>query len=256
MMMQSRIAAVSYLNTIPFIYGIEHSGVDLSAELLLSPPRKCATAVEEGRADIALIPVAAIPSIQNINLITSFCIGASADVRTVILASNSNLCDIQTIYLDSHSLTSVRLARILAAEHWNITPEWRELDDYSLLDNQPANSGFIIIGDKVFDAEYKFKYKFDLALEWCALTGLPFVFAAWIAKKGVDSKIVDSLESALDYGVHHIDEAIACYGYSSKSYAHQYLTHNIDFVFDVEKRRAMELFWEKGMRISPLINPG
>lgn len=256
MMMQSRIAAVSYLNTIPFIYGIEHSGSSLCAELLLSPPRSCAAAITDGAADIALIPVAAIPTIPNVNIITSFCIGASSAVRTVLLASNCEVCDIKTIYLDSHSLTSVKLARILAAEHWQISPEWRELNDYALIDNQPEGSGFIIIGDKVFDSEEKFKYKYDLALEWRALTGLPFAFASWVAQDGVSAETIAALESALHYGVNHIDDAIECYGYASKPFAHDYLTSNIDFVFDVEKRRAMELFWEKGMRISALINPG
>ena len=130
-MMRNRIVAVSYLNTIPFIYGIEHAGIDLYADLLLSPPRGCASLLRDGGAEIALIPVAAVPSIPDIRIVTPFCIGASRSVRTVVLAADSPLDRLDTIYLDSHSLTSVRLVRILASKLWGIRPEWKELKDFS-----------------------------------------------------------------------------------------------------------------------------
>ena len=103
--MRNRIVAVSYLNTIPFIYGIEHAGIDLYADLLLSPPRGCASLLRDGGAEIALIPVAAVPSIPDIRIVTPFCIGASCSVRTVVLAADSSLDLLDTISLDSHSMT-------------------------------------------------------------------------------------------------------------------------------------------------------
>ena len=121
--MRNRIAAVSYLNTIPFIYGIEHAGAGLHAELLLSPPRGCAEALRDGKADLALIPVAAIPGISDLRIVTPYCIGASGPVRTVVLASADPLENVDTVYLDSHSLTSVRLVRLLAAKLWKRLPE-------------------------------------------------------------------------------------------------------------------------------------
>lgn len=256
MMMQTRIAAVSYLNTIPFIYGIEYAGADLHAALLLSPPRSCAEALRSAQADIALIPVAAIPDLSGIRIVTPFCIGASGSVRTVILAGRTPVEKMNTVYLDSHSMTSVRLARILADEHWNIHPRWEELTDYSLIDSAPENAGFILIGDKVFEHEDKFVYKYDLADEWRRLTGLPFTFAAWVARDGIPAETVSTLETALHFGIGHIPEAIGRYGYASRPYALDYLTRNIDFVFDAQKRRAMELYWTKGMKTDPPIQPG
>ena len=223
-MMRNRIVAVSYLNTIPFIYGIEHAGIDLYADLLLSPPRGCASLLRDGGAEIALIPVAAVPSIPDIRIVTPFCIGASRSVRTVVLAADSPLDRLDTIYLDSHSL-------------------------------QPR-TGYLIIGDKVFDHEEKFRYRYDLADAWREMTGLPFAFAAWVARSGVDDRTVERLAEALDYGVRHIPEAIACYGYGDRSYAYDYLTRNIDFVFDEQKRRATALYWQEGRKIDPPINPG
>ena len=140
-MMRNRIVAVSYLNTIPFIYGIEHAGIDLYADLLLSPPRGCASLLRDGGAEIALIPVAAVPSIPDIRIVTPFCIGASRSVRTVVLAADSPLDRLDTIYLDSHSLTSVRLVRILASKLWGIRPEWKELKDFSALNAPQPRTG-------------------------------------------------------------------------------------------------------------------
>lgn len=256
MMMRNRIAAVSYLNTIPFIYGIEHAGAGLHAELLLSPPRGCAEALRDGKADLALIPVAAIPGISDLRIVTPYCIGASGPVRTVVLASADPLENVDTVYLDSHSFTSVRLVRLLAAKLWKREFRWRELDDFSVLDDPKPRTGYVIIGDKVFAREAAFRYRYDLAEQWRLLTGLPFVFAAWVARGGVPEATVDSLTEALAYGTAHIDEAIRRYGYGDRPYARDYLTRNIDFVFDEQKRRAMELYWEEGLRIEPPINPG
>lgn len=255
-MMRNRIVAVSYLNTIPFIYGIEHAGNDLLADLVLSPPRDCASVLQNGQADMALIPVAAIPSIPDIRIITPFCIGASGSVRTVILASDVPLEQIETLYLDTHSLTSVRLVRILAARLWHITPQWRLLDDFAMLRTPAPRTGYLMIGDKVFQHEQQFRYRYDLADAWREMTGLPFAFAAWVARDHVGEATVSQLTAALQYGIEHIPEAITHYGYGGVSYAYDYLTHNIDFVFDRQKHRAMERYWKEGLKIEPPINPG
>ena len=68
MVIVPRIAAVSYLNTIPFIYGIGHEG-NLRAELLLSPPAVCAKNFAEHKADIALVPAAAVPSLADADVV-------------------------------------------------------------------------------------------------------------------------------------------------------------------------------------------
>ena len=164
MMTQTRIVAVSYLNTIPYIYGISRAGGTLRDGLLLCPPRLCAEALRNGEANVGLIPVAAIPEIPNLNIITPFCIGAHGPVRTVVLASNYPVEELETIGLDSHSRTSIRLARIFAAERWHISPRWIPLTDYSFTEG--GKTGYILIGDKVFTHESKFRYLYDLAAEW------------------------------------------------------------------------------------------
>lgn len=250
-----RIAAVSYLNTIPFIYGIEHAG-KLRAELQLAPPSGCAQSFIDGNADIALIPVGALPQIKDADIVTSYCIGAVQSVRTVVVVSNCPTKNIKTIYLDNHSRTSAALTRILAVKKWDIAPEYKELSDYSKVLSPDEGDAFLLIGDKVFDYEGRFRYSRDLADEWRAMTRLPFVFALWVARKSVDAETLDALEDSLLWGVEHTWEAIKTYGYDNRDYAYDYLTQNIDFLFDNQKHKALGKFWNDGLKSTLRINPG
>ncbi|MDR2895024.1 MAG: menaquinone biosynthesis protein [Alistipes sp.] len=259
------IAAVSYLNTIPFLYGIRHwaeepgAGLLLSPEqLLLSPPSGCTDAFDSRRADIALIPVGGLPRIKDsdFDIITSWCIGADGPVRTVVLMSNSPLKQIRRVWLDNHSNTSVALARTLAARYWKIAPEWVELDDYSRLDSPAEGDAFVLIGDKVFDHEGRFAHTVDLAEEWVKHTGLPFVFAVWVARKSVPVETIDALEGALTLGIERTYESILESEYADRPYAYEYLTRNIDHFFDEQKRRGLQKFWDEGLKATLHANPG
>lgn len=240
-----RVVAVSYLNTVPMIYGIEHaSSARVRGALSLAVPSACAQSLIDKKADVALVPVAEIPNIEGAKIITDYCISSSGAVDTVALLSSSSLENIHTIYLDNHSRTSVQLVRILARELWGIAPRW--------VDNIPNeigdNEAIVAIGDKVFALQTQFAYKWDLSEHWQRLTGLPFVFAAWVARTAEGESIEQELNSALEYGIEHIAESItADYDYPS---AYKYLTENIQFRLDEPKRRAMKLFWEK------IITPG
>ncbi len=236
---------MSYLNTVPFIYGLEHAG-HLRAGLILSPPSRCVTAYNAGEADIALVPTGALPEITDGNIVTGYCIGANGPVRTVTLMSDSPPGGIERIWLDAHSRTSVVLVKILCREFWHIDPEFLPLDDYGRIGQAQPGDGFLLIGDKVFDYEGRFRHTADLAVCWQRFTGLPFVFAVWIARDTVREEAIDALGEALRYGTAHIPEAVAYYGHSGKPYAVSYLTENIDFHLDEPKRRALGLFLEKG----------
>lgn len=250
------IAAVSYLNTIPFIYGIRHEG-NFRADLLLSPPSECTKNYVEGRADLALLPAAAVPSLKSTEVITEYCIGAVGPVRTVVLLSDGPVSEVRRVFLDPHSQTSVQLVGYLAAHRWKIAPEWYSLDDYEQLRHAQEGDAFLLIGDKVFDHEEKFRYKYDLAAEWQAATKLPFAFAVWVARKGTPYEVIESLQHALTFGLKHTYEAILEAGFDKKPYdAYEYLTRNIDYIFDNQKRRALQKFWDSGLKVSPRVNPG
>lgn len=250
-----KIAAVSYLNTVPFVYGIKHAQ-ELCAELLLSPPSLCAEAFKQHKVDIALVPVGALPELDDARIVTDYCIGADRSVRTVVVVSNAPIERARTLWLDSHSRTSVILVRILCNELWHINPAIEELTDYSVVDAPREGDAFLLIGDKVFDYEGRFAFSYDLSDEWRRLTGKPMVFAVWVARKGIDEEIVDRLEQALTLGMERIWEAIVEQGYSERDYAYDYLTRNIDFLYDIEKHKALELFWDKGLKAVPRAKPG
>ena len=247
------ITAVSYLNTIPFVYGLQHAD-NLRADLLLAPPADCARNYIEGRADVALLPAAVVPQLSNTNIITDYCIGAVGAVRTVTVMSNTPIERVKRLWLDPHSRTSVQLCGYLARNKWRIAPEWIELGDYSQTERAAEGDAFLLIGDKVFDYEGRFRYTYDLAVEWREATQLPFAFAVWVARKGVSLEVTDALQHALTFGVEHIWEAVAeskYMGVDGGITAYDYLTRNIDFILDDEKHRALKKFWDAGIRIVP-----
>ncbi len=251
-----KIAAVSYLNTIPFIYGIEHEG-NFSADLLLLNPADCAKAFADGEVDIALVPAATVPSLPLAEVVSEYCIGASGEVRTVVLLSDDPLDQIKRIFVDKHSRTSVQLAGYLAKNYWKIAPEWYTLDDMAQLANAADGDAFLLIGDKVFEHEGEFDYTIDLAAEWMKSTKLPFAFAVWVARKGTSYEVIDALNQALEFGIEHLYEAILEYrndGTVVENY--QYLSENIDFLFGEQKRAALKKFWDSGIKITPKSNPG
>lgn len=254
--MVPKIAAVSYLNTIPFIYGIEHEG-NFSADLQLATPADCVEAYLQGDIDIALVPVAVVPTLPQAEIVSGFCIGATGEVRTVVILSDDPIDKVKRIFLDAHSRTSVQLAGYLAKNHWKIAPEWYTLEDYSQLAHAEDGDAFLLIGDKVFEHEGEFEYTYDLAEEWMEATQLPFAFAVWVARKGTPYEVIDGLEEALNFGVEHTYEAILKYrNDGSEVESYEYLTQNIDFLLDGEKRKALQKFWDSGIKIMPKSNPG
>ena len=256
MVIKQKIAAISYLNTIPFIYGIRHAD-NLAADLLITPPSECVRNFIEGKVDIALVPAAVVPTLTDAEVITDYCIGAVAPVRTVVIVSNTPIAEVRRVWLDPHSRSSVQLAGFLAEKHWKIAPEWLALDDYSRLDTPQEGDAYLLIGDKVFAHEGRFAYTYDLAEEWIAKTHLPFVFAVWVARKGTSYAAHDELQCALTFGIEHTYESILdSEEHRDKPYAYEYLTQNIDYLFDEQKHKALKKFWDYGLKIKPKVNPG
>ncbi len=247
-----KIAAVSYLNTIPFIYGIESSSSQLNAELILANPAECARLFIDGEVDIALLPVASLPLVEDCEVISSYCIGAEGAVRSVVIMSDESIDSIKRVYVDAESRTSVQLAAYLAKHLWKIEPEWYTLDSHDRMNSAEDGDAFLLIGDKVFEHEGEFEYTYDLSLGWYAKTSLPFAFAVWVARKDVDEEFIAMLDESLTYGVEHTYEAILeLRGSSFAVESYQYLTENIDFLLDEQKRKAIDKFLGLNIKIEP-----
>lgn len=238
-----RIAAVSYYNTLPLIYGILHSGLLNNFELQLEVPSVCARKLKEKEVDLALVPIGALPGIQPYGVISDFCIGAAGNVKTVLLLSDTPYESIHKIYLDMDSLTSVNLVKILAKRFWKINAEWCNQVVNEKLNLSPGE-GIVMIGDKAFGMENKFAYCYDLAGEWHKFTGLPFVFAAWITQKTLSADFIQNFNAALDWGVHHRAESVSLARNLriTENALIEYLDKDISFHLDKQKKTAMDLF--------------
>ena len=108
-----RISAVSYLNTIPFIYGLKQSKLMKKIELYLDFPAVCADKLINGQVDLALVPVVVIPTLKDAHIVSDYCIGANGAVDTVCLYSDVPISEVESISLDYQSKTSVALLKIL-----------------------------------------------------------------------------------------------------------------------------------------------
>jgi chorismate dehydratase len=239
-----RISAVSYLNSLPFVYGIKNSGFLKNIELALDVPSVCADKLINGMADLGLVPVAAIPKIGNAQIISDFCIGADGKVQSVLLISRKPLTEINKIYLDRESRTSVGLAKVLAKEYWKILPQWESLKaDADLSEIEAA----VMIGDKTFNLPVGFPYIYDLAKEWKDFTGMPFVFACWVVNRKISPQHEKDLNDALAFGVAHLIEAVEEKHTIpvTKDQLLNYLRFNVSYDFNQYKTIALKLFLEK-----------
>lgn len=237
-----RITAVSYYNTLPFIYGLMRSGLLSGFELSLDVPSECARKIASGEAELGLIPVGALPGIPDYQIVSNLCIGADKDVKSVLLLSNAALPDITTIYLDTDSRTSVNLVKVLAQQYWKISLQWKSLSE--LQGELSASEGMVLIGDKTFGLNGKYPFCYDLAGEWIKYTGVSFVFAVWIARKPLPNGFEKSFQAALAWGVDHREQSIAMAEniHIAEDELVSYLNHDISYPLDESKKKGMEKF--------------
>ena len=156
-----RISAVKYANTYPFIWGLKESGFDRKVIVETDHPAECASKLIDHRADIGLIPVAALPLVENYEIIGNYCIGANGNVRTVMLFSNSKFEDVRSISLDYRSRSSVNLTKVLAKNMWKREFRWINTSENYDFINVGSDEAVVLIGDQCFESEKKFKYRMD-----------------------------------------------------------------------------------------------
>jgi chorismate dehydratase len=242
-----RISAVNFANTYPFMYGLTETGFDRKVILTTDHPADCAANLISGKVDIGLIPVAALPSLKESHIITDFCLGAYGKVRTVMLLSNCPFDEIKRINLDFRSRSSVNLAKILAKNYWKKEFSWVNTNDGFDFINIPDDEANVLIGDRCFEYESRFRNRIDLAEEWFKFTGLPFAFACWTSNKKLDNKFLKEFNDALATGVKNIPAVVEKYGKTGTISGNDlliYLTKNMNFDLNDDKRKAIKLYLE------------
>ena len=236
-----RVGVVNYLNTKPMMYGLERMPVREKMELVPDYPANVARDLLEGRIDLGLIPVAVIPSLQEHHIVGDYCIGTEGEIATVALFSEVPMDEIKRVYLDYQSRTSVALCRYLMKESWGIDPEIVDASGEEFRDEIRGSTAGVVIGDRAFEQRRTSTFIYDLGSEWKAITGLPFVFAAWVSNKPLDEDFVREFNEALGMGLSHIDEIVEELDFPLFD-LHRYFKLHLSYPLDERKREGMELF--------------
>lgn len=238
------LVLVNYLNTLPFLEGLRaRFGDEVSLEL--AHPANCALSFFNGRADYGLVPVGALLANPGWRLAASYGIACDGAVDTVCLYGEAPLETWETVHLDYQSRTSVLLAEYLLREFWR--------SDARLLPARPGfesdlagNEGALIIGDRAIEASARYPFKYDLGHFWKEMTGLPFVFAAWVGREGEEDPAFEAaLHEALALGLHRIEDIVRQERHRYPAFdLEDYYRRAIRYQLDERALQGMRLFME------------
>jgi len=235
-----KIGIVNYLNTKPLLFGIEHSPVMDSIELVPDYPANIASLLIDDKIDAGLVPVAVIPRLKESYIITDYCIGAEGPVASVCLLSDVPLNQIRRVLIDYQSRTSANLVKILIKNYWKLEVEL--IDTQSDFRHQiTGQTAGLVIGDRCLEYRHQVTYAYDLAEAWMSFTGLPFVFAAWISNKPLPADFISRFNAANKSGIDHIAEVAAANPFSHYD-SLSYFSRNISYELTNEKRKGLTLF--------------
>lgn len=238
-----KVGAVSYLNTKPLLYGLERNAIKDKIEISLEYPAILAQKLRDGDIDMALMPVAALQEIDGARIVSDYGIAADGNVVSVALFSQLPLDEIDTVILDYQSRTSVRLTQLLFKEFWKKEVQFVPAGADFISEIKGKTAG-VIIGDRALAQLPNFAFNYDLSKAWKDLTGLPFVFAAWVSNKDLSQDFIAEFNTANAMGLAHLDEIVLQNEvpyYSLKTYYND----NICYHLDAAKKKGLALFLEK-----------
>jgi len=243
-----RVGIVNFLNSRPLAWGfLKGHHADLFAPSY-HPPSMVANLLAQGGLDVGLIPSIEVQRIPDLRVLPDLCVGATREVRSVLLVSDKPLSEVRRVALDVHSRTSVGLLKVLCAERWGIAPEF--VDHRPEIDRMlSVADAALVIGDPALHVDRDRHLVIDLAAEWKALTGLPFVFAVWAVAPHVElPDLLFYFKSSLRYGLAQIDSIVrqsaAELGLDS-GVVRTYLTENLRFLLQEAEIEGLETYWRK-----------
>ncbi len=252
-----RIAASTYLNSAPLVHSFT-AGMQRQRVIFLgdTAPSRCAQMLAAGLCEIALIPVIEYLRIPNLRLVPNVAVASKQRVGSVILAARCPLENVTKVALDGSSRTSQTLVKILLARryhnqpvYWERTPEIA----YGCANMFEGTDAALLIGDPTFDLKAKADAMgltiYDLAEEWRALTGLPFVFAVWAVREdALDEyrRVRLDFEMAKREGIDRIPAIAARYAETLRRPLPElldYLRDNVNFDLDEENLAGLREYF-------------
>jgi chorismate dehydratase len=264
-MRRLRISAISYLNTAPLMWDFEHGEAGRQFDISYTLPSDCARALGDGTADIGIIPAAAYAEIAGLQILPDVAIASRRAVRSILLVSNVPIDRVRSVALDTSSMTSVALAKILF-EKWmgggrTFTSMAPDIDQMLA-----AHDAGLLIGDPALKIDRARYHTLDLAEEWIRHTGKPFVFAFWAVRRAALREAIPSLDlpavfqQSRDHGLepsslNQIAREWAPRLNISEAEVRNYLTQNIHYQLDAGCLAGLQLFYRYAAEIGALPAP-
>jgi len=236
-----KVGIVSYLNTRPLLYGLKLPPIANEIQLVEENPARLAELLIDDEIEVGLIPIAVLPQLEKYFICGDYCIATETEVASVCLFSEVPVNQIERVYLDYQSRSSVALLKWLMKEFWNIHPEMVQATDDSYRKKIQGTVAGLVIGDRAFEQRKISTFIYDLASEWRSITGMPFVFAAWISKEPLPTSFIQKFDEANAIGLSHIDEIVTSLQFELYDLKKYYSLH-LSYKFDDRKRKGMELF--------------
>lgn len=231
-----RIGSVKYLNAAPLTRGIE-------SELIFATPARLAEMLRRDELDAALVSVTEVLLTGRYDILDAIAIASLGEVYSVILAHRKPLAEVKEVFCDTASLTSVNLLKVLLAER-GLKPEFKPLESYEAA---PEKDFVLLIGDPAIDFQRSSHQHeiLDLGAAWTELTNLPFVYAVWALRRGMDNKsLCRELRDAKKFGMETLDYLIETREEYDADFRRDYFEWHIHYHLGTDEKRGIAKFSE------------
>jgi chorismate dehydratase len=244
-----RVGSVPYLNAVPLTRGLED-------QVIFATPAKLAEMLQRGELDAALVSVTEVLFNDRYDVLEGIAVASLGEVQSVFLAHRRPLAEAREIFCDTASLTSVALLRVLMAEQ-GLQPEFKPLASY---DRAALPDFVLLIGDPALDflrADPAHQV-WDLGTAWMELTRLPFVYAVWALRRGIENNALRRrLRDAKDFGLETLDTIISERAEYDYHFRKDYLGWHIHYHLGADEKRGLIKFMELLRRhgLGPVYEP-
>jgi cyclic dehypoxanthinyl futalosine synthase len=232
-----RLVGVSYLNAQPVLHGLLQGDSEQRMQLELAPPAELSRRLLEDEADAGLAPVAVLANHGGLEVVPGIAIGCDGAVRSVKLVGDRPIVELEEVLLDASSRTSVVLARLVLRHlRGGSEPRYCSKAPGEIPAAVSGATGALLIGDAALEVEGRFRHELDLGAVWKEMTGLPFVFAVWVARPGLfGADEIAGLQQSLRDGLDARAEIARSWarGHGGDASAHlSYMTSSIRYELD------------------------
>ncbi|MDQ2799959.1 MAG: menaquinone biosynthesis protein [Armatimonadota bacterium] len=244
------IGSVPYLNEKPLTRWFSHTNEGLASgiEVVYAVPSHLARMLADGEIAAALVSSFEYFRTPGYAIAPDVSISGQDDIESVRAFSRLPWRKIESVALDTSSLTSAALLKILLAEQFDSHPAFlnHAPDLEAML--QVADAG-LLIGDKGMLAQGDGLNALDLGRAWRRLTGLPFVYAVWLGKsENLTPPLIAALKQAKEWGqtqIAIIAREQAAHLNCPEAQCRHYLAEVMDYDLGDEHQQALALFGAK-----------